>query len=436
MDEDRDKIILKNSILNFSGRIVYYILSFISVPLLLKIIDEERFGIFQTILTFLAWASLANLGIGNGLRNKISEFLGGNREKEIRGLIGSAFTIAFWISLIFLIITSLFIWYIFKPEWIINKTIIPDFEIKLTFLVTFFFFSLSLFFGLFISIAYGVHKSYLSTLVSILQYFIYCSLLLLLIKTNKNSYLVYVAFVNGVSIIASQIFLFFSISKKSILWPPNFKERKKYYHELLNISVGFFVLQISSIILFSSDNLILSKLLGPSEVTQYSIASKIFFTIISFFSIILIQVWNSTTDALVQKDFLWIKRTVLKLHKLLILVFIGTLIIGVLLNFIVRIWIGNSFEYSLQFRLIYVFYVLIHCSNAIFVNVLNGLGKLKLQTIAYITGAIINFVLAYIFIVIFKMGIIGVLYSKLVSIIFTNSLCMFDYKRFMKSVEL
>lgn len=436
MTNQRNKIVFKNSILNFTGRIVCYALSFLSVPLLLRLLDEERFGIFQTILTFLAWASVANLGIGNGLRNKISEYLGSNREDEIRGLIGSAFTIAFGVSLIFFLVASIFIWFIFRPEWIINRTIISDFEIKLTFLITFFFFSCSLFLGLFTSIAFGIHKSYLSTFIQVIQYIIYCLLLFFLIKTNKNSNLVYVAFVNGIAIIASQIFLFFSISKKKILWPPNFKVRKQYYNELFNVSLGFFVLQLSSIILFSSDNLILSKLLGPAEVTQYSIASKIFFTVISFFSIFLIQVWNSTTDALAQKDFLWIKKTVLKLHKLLVIVFIGTFFIGILLNYVVKIWIGNSFDYSLQFRIIFILYVLFHCSNAIFVNVLNGLGKLKLQTIAYIIGAVMNFVLAYIFIVIYEMGIIGVLYSKLVSIIFTNFLCMLDYNRFLKSIEI
>lgn len=436
MTNQRNKIVFKNSILNFSGRIVCYALSFLSVPLLLGLLDEERFGIFQTILTFLAWASVANLGIGNGLRNKISEYLGSNREDEIRGLIGSAFTIAFGVSLIFFLVASIFIWFIFRPEWIINRTIISDFEIKLTFLITFFFFSCSLFLGLFTSIAFGIHKSYLSTFVQVLQYAIYCLLLFFLIRTERNSYLVYVAIVNGIAIIFSQLALFFSIYKNSILWPPNFKIRKKYYNELLKVSVGFFILQLSSIILFSSDNLILSKLLGPSEVTQYSIATKIFFTIISFFSILLIQVWNSTTDALAKKDYLWIKKTVIKLHKILILVFVGTLIVGIFLNFIVKIWVGDSFNYSLQFRLIFVLYVLIHCSNAIYVNILNGLGKLKLQTIAYIIGAIMNFILAYLFIVIFRMGVIGVLYSKLVSIIFTNTICMVDYNRFIKSVRI
>ncbi len=436
MTNTRDKIIYKNTILNYIGRIVYYIISFITVPLALTYMGKERFGIYQIILTFLSWASIANLGVGNGLRNKISEFIGNNREGELRGIIGSAFYIALIIGLILLIVVGSFIWFVFEPEWIISNTSISYYEIKLTFLVSFIFFCINLVFSLFSSIAYGIHKSYLTTIVQVVQYAIYCSLLYIFIKTNQKSFLVYVSIIYGVSTIFSQIVPLFTIVKNKFLWPPDFSSHKTYSKELLNMSLGFFVLQLSSIVLFSSDNIILSKLLGPEEVTEYNIAYKLYFLIITFFSIILIQVWNSTTDALAKKDFDWIKKTVKKLHFILIPIFLGTIIISIFLNDIIFIWIGETFNFSLNFRIIFAVYVLFHCSNAIFVNILNGIGRLRIQTISYIFAAILNFILAYYFIVNLNLGIISVLYSKLICIIFTSFLCMLDYNKFIKSSEL
>lgn len=433
MADQRDKLIYKNTILNYIGRIVYYVFSFLAVPLALTYMGKERFGIFQIILTFLTWTSLANLGIGNGLRNKISEYIGNNRKNELRGIIGSAFSIAISIASVLLIIGSVFIWFIFEPEWIISNASLSYNEIKLTFLVSFIFFCLNLIAGLFSSIAYGIHKSYLTSFVLVVQYASYCILLYFLIETNQVSFLVYVSIAYGISTIVAQIVPFLRIAKDKILWPPEFSKRKIYNNELLQMSLSFFVLQLSAIVLFSSDNIILSKLLGPSDVAEYSIAYKVFFLIITFFSILLIQVWNLTTDALARKDFNWINKTVKKLHLILVPVFMGTILIAVFLNYIVKLWVGEAFNYSLQFRLIFAFYVLVHCSNAIYVHILNGLGKLKIQTIAYIIGAIVNFVLSYFFITALDSGIIGVLYSKLICVAFTSILCMLDYRRFMKS---
>jgi O-antigen/teichoic acid export membrane protein len=432
MTNNRDKIIYKNSIYNYIGRLIYYVISFIAVPLALTYMGKERFGIFQIILTFLSWASIANLGVGNGLRNKISEYLGNNRENEIRGVIGTAFSIALTISLILLVTGCSFIWFIFEPEWIISNTSISNYEIKLTFLLSFTFFCINLVFSLFSSIAYGIHKSYLTTIVQVVQYAIYCLLLYAFIKTNQKSFLVYVSIIYGLSTIFSQVVPFFTIAKNKDLWPPNFSNHKTYTKELLNISLGFFILQLSSIILFSSDNIILSKLLGPEEVAEYSIAYKLFFLVITSFSIILIQVWNSTTDALAKKDFDWIKRTVKKLHLILIPIFLGTILISLCLNYIVKIWIGETFNYSWQFRFIFSLYTLVHCSSAIFTNILNGAGRLKIQTIACVISSIINFMLSYFFIEILNLGLVGILYSKLICVSIITFMCFYDYKRFIQ----
>lgn len=245
----------------------------------------------------------------------------------------------------------------------------------------------------------------------------------------------FVSIVYGVSMILSQLIPIFIISKKSELWPPDFKKRKNYYKELLSMSIGFFVLQLSSIVLFSSDNFILSKLLGPDDVAEYSIANKIFFLIINVFSIILIQVWNSTTDAMARKDYEWIKRTVKRLNKILILVFIGSIFIALILNPLIKLWVGQSFNFSLTFRLSFAIYVLIHCINAIYVNILNGLGKLTLQTISYIITAILNFIISYLLIIKMNIGVSGVLYSKIICVVITTIICIYDYKRFFKSIE-
>lgn len=434
MDTQRDNVIKKNIVINYIGKLFYYILSFSAVPLSIEYMGKERFGVFQTILTFLSWAAIANLGIGNGLRNKVSEYIGLKKTDEIKSVIGSSFIIAMLISSILLIIGIPFFYLCFNPSWLISNSSLTNGELRLTFSVAFVFFCFNLFFNLFSSLAYGIHKSYLVTISQSFQYGLYCFFLFLCIKLNINSYLVYVSILYGISMIFCQIIPFIWIVKDRVLWPPNFNFDRKYYKELLNISLSFFLLQLSSIVLFTSDNFIISKLLGPDEVAEYSIANKVFFFIINLFSILLIQVWNSTTDAITKKDYNWIKRMNMNLHKLLIYVLFLSLAVAVCLNWIVKLWIGESYNYSLSFVLIFALYVLIHCSNAIYVNFLNGIGRLKRQTFSYILGAIINVILAYFFIVKLNTGMIGVLYSKIICVSFTSLICMYDYRQFIKSI--
>ena len=64
------------------------------------------------------------------------------------------------------------------------------------------------------------------------------------------------------------------------------------------------------IIIFSTDNIIISKLLGPSEVASYDIVLKLFQVIITFTIIVQDPFWALYADAFAKKDFNWIKKTI------------------------------------------------------------------------------------------------------------------------------
>jgi O-antigen/teichoic acid export membrane protein len=432
MEVLRDRALYTNTIINYGARAIFYILSFLAVPLALGYLGKEKFGVFQTVITFLTLASLANLGVNNGLRNKISEYIGENKNLELRSIIGTALLLSLFLSVVLFISGTVFFIYFFKPSFFLKDYTIYSTEINKSIYILFCFFCANIFFGLMSSISFGLHKSYLVTLSQVFHVSLYFILLIFLVNYNSDSSLVYVSFCYGVTMILSQIAIFFKLRKVTEVWPPIFKSCKKYARKLFSVSFGFFILQLSTVILFSADNFILSRLLGPVEVAEYSIAYKLFFMIITIFSITLIQVWNSTTDAAARGDFLWIKNTVKRLNYLLIPVFFIVFTMGLSLNYIVELWIGEDFNFLLEFRILFSVYVLVHCSNAIYVNILNGLGRLKMQTISYLIAAIMNCLFSYFFIVVCNFSVTGILYSKIICIIFTSTVCFYDYTRFVR----
>lgn len=48
-------------------------LSYISIPLFLKFLGKQDYGLWMTIFSIVSWIYTFDLGIGNGLRNKLSE---------------------------------------------------------------------------------------------------------------------------------------------------------------------------------------------------------------------------------------------------------------------------------------------------------------------------------------------------------------------------
>lgn len=432
MKTERDKSIIRNTILNYSLRGFVYLFTFLSVPLSLNFLGKERYGIFETLLTMLSWASLANLGLGHGLRNKISYALAEDNNNLIKHLIGATFFLSAMVVVTLLVIGNIMIYYFLDFSWFFKNITVPIQEVRLSFSISFSFFCFSIFLDLFSSIALGIHKSYINSITKVGNLALYTLFLFIVIKFQIQHSLLISSTIYGLATVLGYSSAFIFIVKRRDIWPPIFSENKQHYKSLFSLSMSFFILQIATIIFFSSDNFIISKLLGPSDVTSYSIINKVFFIIIGLYTIILIQIWNSTSDAFAKKDFAWIKKTISRLHLILIPFIIVTIIIALIINPLVTIWLKQDFNFSPLIRILFVLYVLIHCSNAIYVNILNGIGKLRWQTIASFIASILNIALSYFFITKLKTNYIGVLYSKLICISIIFIICFWDYKTFIK----
>ena len=71
----RGKRVLKNILWSTGLKAVNAAISFIIVPLYLTLLTEIAFGIWLTVSAVVQWFNFFDLGIGNGLRNKLAEAL-------------------------------------------------------------------------------------------------------------------------------------------------------------------------------------------------------------------------------------------------------------------------------------------------------------------------------------------------------------------------
>ena len=69
----RSKNVIKNILLSVGVKAVNVLCSLVLVPLSLGYLSKEEYGIWLTISTMLLWISFFDIGLGNGLRNYLSE---------------------------------------------------------------------------------------------------------------------------------------------------------------------------------------------------------------------------------------------------------------------------------------------------------------------------------------------------------------------------
>ena len=115
---------------------------FALVPLTLHYLDKTQYGIWLTLASVLGWFSFFDIGIGNGLRNKLSEALASNNLLLARIYVSTSYAL---VSIIFLSMIVLF--WIINPflNWaaILNVPEAMNMEITKMVLYVFTFFCLS-----------------------------------------------------------------------------------------------------------------------------------------------------------------------------------------------------------------------------------------------------------------------------------------------------
>ena len=87
-----NQLILKNTIGAFLVKGAALVISFLTIPAYMRYFSEQKvLGVWYTILSVLIWVLNFDLGIGNGLRNKLVEAIAKNNKHLMRGYISSAY---------------------------------------------------------------------------------------------------------------------------------------------------------------------------------------------------------------------------------------------------------------------------------------------------------------------------------------------------------
>lgn len=432
VNSNRTKNITKHISLSFVYKGGSILANFLLVPLTINFLDTTNYGIWLLITSFVGWFAFFDVGLGHGLRNKFAESKAKNDHKHIKSLISSAYFTLFFVCLL---LTFFFIGINFFVDWTVifntEKRLYED--LSLLMLVVFSCFCFQLVAKLITSIYTADQKPSNQDLINFLTQLI--SLLVIYLATQflNSSLLLFGVLFSVIPLLILIIFNLVSFSREYKEYKPSFILcKKKYIKEIFGLGFKFFVIQIAGVVIYSTDNIIITQLFGPDEVVPYNLAFKYFSIITLGFSIIVTPYWSAITEAYTKNEMDWIKKSMKNLTLIAIGFVLVTILFIVFSNWFYQVWIGKQITVPILLSSLMGLYVSIQVLMTPVLYFINGTGKVKLQQNILVLMAIINIPLSIVLARNFEIGSSGVILATIICLVPVLFFTKIQYSKILK----
>ena len=381
--DTRSKKMYKNTAAMIGIRGISMILTLISAPIMLHHVDRADYGVLLTLTSIVGWVGYMDIGLGNGLRNKLPEFIASSDFYSAKKIVSSCYaTLAIYVVLIisvFLIISPFVDWL-----EVLNSPTSDAKEIRELTNVVFIAFCIQFLLGLLNSILFAYQMPAFQSFFTFAGQALALIALIIQVFVFNITSVLQIGAVNSIipplALLCGSIGLFRTKLRKVA---PSLKYIDlKSVSGILSLGMKFFILQMITIVLFQANSIIIARVVNPEAVVEYNLAFKYVSLLTMIFTIVITPVWSATTDAYIRKDFTWIKKTLSFSQRVcLISIFIGILMLFVS-KFIYGIWLGkDTIDISYSTTGLILLYISFEMLYKVYGTIINGTGKIFAQMI-------------------------------------------------------
>ncbi|MCJ7448022.1 MAG: hypothetical protein MUO72_10025 [Bacteroidales bacterium] len=324
-------------------KFVSVVISLIYVPIVLGFLDQTKYGIWVTLTTIVNWIRLADIGVGGGMRLKLSEAIALKDYQKGRIHVSTTYGI---IGGIFLLVLTVF--YFVNPylDWqsVLNTSIISQSELVRLTTITVSFVVI----GFILKTVNQVYLAHGNSTAESLIHLITSSVSLFLIWVatiwaDKGNLILLATIVTGIPVLVYVIATVYTYFYRFPHFRPSFKLIKlSESRSLMVLSLQSFVSSFTFLIIYGSVPFVVAHLFSPNEVTIFNIAYSMFNLPIMIISLVVMPIKPLITLAYTKKDYNWIRLMQKKLNKMSLMIVAGTIIMIIFNQFIYHIWIGDK----------------------------------------------------------------------------------------------
>lgn len=391
MDKNSRSItIKKNIIASFFLKGISILISLQVVPLTINYINSTKYGIWLALSSIIAWLAYFDFGFANGFRNRFSEARSNGDTLLAREYVSTTYAVLLilfsGIFLVTVLINSFLDW-----SSILNVDTAYYSELHTVFIILSLFFCLNIVGSIFTTMLTADQKPALASLIQTGGQVLAFIVIYIFTKTVPGSLTVLAFAFMGIPCVLLIIVsvIMFRWGKYKAVSPAIRFVRLSLIKSIIVLGGQFFIIMLSILLIFQFVNVIISRVEGPEAVTQYNIAYRYFNVLNMLAIIILTPFWSAFTDAYIKKDFCWMKKMVKKLEYMWLLC-IPILIIMILCSdFLYKYWIGNSVSIPLSLSISMALYILFQTMGNVYMYLINGTSRVRLQLIVYLLIAII-----------------------------------------------
>jgi len=380
--QERQRRAVLSTLMAMAAKVVTVSTMLVTVPLTLKYLGTERYGMWMTMSSFIAMLGFADLGIGNGLLNAISESNGRDDISSMRRYISSAAVV---LTMISVVIFAVFLSLYQTVEWsrIFNvHTPLAIAEAGPATLVFMLCFVINIPATIVQRVQLGLQMGFISNIWQAAGSVMALAAVLIAVHLHAGLYWLVFAFAGSPIVAVILNGLVFFLRSRGDLRPRISLATSQYASRVMRTGLLFFVLQIGVAVAYLSDNAIIAHILGASAVSDYAVPDKMFSAIPVLITMIMMPLWPAYGEAIARGDGTWVRKI---LKKSLMITFLVSAPISLCLVVfgpeILTLWVGHAVNPSLLLLLGLGTWKVLEAVGNGFAIFLNGANVVRLQVV-------------------------------------------------------
>lgn len=402
------------------------------VPMTINYVDSETYGIWLTISSMVAWMAFFDIGINNGLKNKLTEALAKGDTKKAKSYVSTTYAILTLIFIPLMMAALLVVQYLDWPS-ILNVDYIGAKALTCAMCIVVVYFCLNFILSTINVIMLADQRpadQSLRTFIQQLVSLVIIYAMTILVPGSLINLCLALCIVPIIVILAFNISLF--NGRYKAIAPTIKSVDFRLTPDLLRLGFMFFIIQIAGVIQYQMTNFLIIHHYGATDVTAYNIAYKYFSIAFMIWGILTTPIWAAVADAIAKGDYTWISNTVRKYEKMFAIFVMGMFVMLAVSPTVFHIWIGDSVTISITLSFWVMLFTLVMMFSTIYVSVLNGASILKIQSIMCLFSPIIFLTVCFVLMHL-GLGVESILIASIVANINGLIVAPIQYRQFIHS---
>ena len=372
-------VMLANIVQATGSKVVAMIATLLTVPLLLHSLNISDYALWTVLTGITVWFGLLDLGIGNGVRNAITESLAQGSIGAAKGIVVGSIQFFSFLVVGIVFCGSAIIPFFFSDRHLVALIFLIYGPLLLSFPLT-----------VFNSVLQGAHLVGQQSLIATTRHVLWLIFLVIGQLFLAKLGLVILGAVYAILWLVPLIFAAIRsqrVIKLSLIDLFNLDYMGSII-SAIKIGLKFFVIQLSSIVLYATGSFILYNYLAPVSVANFDAINRMFSTVVIFHGAIIGVAWTEISHGFATRDLIKIRQ----IRFFLGVVFVVFAVIAIMLSIfapeIISAW-THKLSIGRWDAIPFLIATLLQVWSANIAVFFNAINALRLQMIVSILSAVL-----------------------------------------------